>query len=249
VVGPLFVALAVKMFKYIAYPISGLTAGFAGAVVYGVSYSSSVQRNDLGLPPSLYDFGSKRKDGRVPKVFLDGYSYRVNVPKSLKLSKEEVTTQFARSFFTSSVFSLERKILSYALGTDQTDDEILELDFKSPRETKIAGAFTLETRDECNAIFAWSHDGFSGKTLVGVSEVELNEFQSPDTFMDEYELRFASSVLMDGFQNDPLRKASFSFMTPFHRIYSRVLLKDGAASFQKWIEEKEVEAFKKQHQL
>mmetsp|Transcript_17426 Transcript_17426/g.21459 ORF Transcript_17426/g.21459 Transcript_17426/m.21459 type:complete len:266 (+) Transcript_17426:67-864(+) len=253
--------------KLIAPPLTLLTAGVTGGVVFALLYSSNVEPNNRVIPPRLYNFDSEtyldsksssEKDNLVErralkrknKVYLDGFTVRLDVPKTLNISKRELTTRYVQSFFTTDLFNLERKLLSKAKSEIkyQEDKEILDMKFETPEKDVIAGTFALEHRQEGGAWFEWSFpskdNSVRGKTFLGVKEADIGNFRQPSQYFDEYELVLASSLLLDRLSKDSGKSIVFSLMLPFHKIYSRLLLQFAATRLQRVFEEEELALLK-----
>ena len=103
--------------KLVTYPLTAAAAGFTGGIVWALYYTVDVKQNDSVIHTTLYRFENKNLGEKAPKIYMDAFTLRFDVPKTLKLSRRDVTTRFAQSFFSSDIFNLERRILSVALKT------------------------------------------------------------------------------------------------------------------------------------
>lgn len=135
--------------------------------------------------------------------------------------------QFVETFYTTTVFKLERLLLSWLIAKPSTDDEA----------RKLAGG-------ELHAFSAWTVEGRIEDQLL------MCDFQSRTrswlmVAQEDWEgdlvtrLYFGSVIVCDVYESGkPELNIVFKLLLPFHKVYSRVLLLAARATLKKMCKRK-----------
>lgn len=116
-----------------------------------------------------------------------------------KSSDESDIKNYARAFYTSPLFKIERLILKYGLGYSITDEQILNTDFNIGDKV-LLWEVVGRTKDE--VMLRFKHNDFSGLTWMKIEEDKL---------------KFGSGL-------DDATSISLKLSLAFHYLYSRMLI-------------------------
>ena len=140
-------------------------------------------------------------------AFIDCYC--IDLPKDISLE------QYIQSFYTTTLFKLERTVLSIATLKSASDKDAVELSLGLADKYSI---WSVESRRDNQILLA----DFTGKTKSWLMVQRLTSTKTPMT-----RLYFGSVVIPKTITKNGQVSfgAVFHLLSKFHQIYSRALLK------------------------
>ncbi len=134
--------------------------------------------------------------------------YRTEVPETI------THTQYVSAFYTTSLFKLERVILTWLVSKPSTDHEAEQL---AQGSTNLFAAWQVESRAENQLLLS----DFSGRTRSWLMALPAGEDNDPRTH-----LYFGSAITkVPNQKTGKIRLGTgFRVLLGFHKIYSRLLL-------------------------
>lgn len=138
-----------------------------------------------------------------------------------ELPRPVTQAEYVEAFYTTFVFKMERWLLARFLGKPSTDAQAREL---ALGRIEAFAAWTVEARAPDQLLLC---DLF-GRTRSWLMSVPLEDGRST-------RLHFGSAVVPVVDRRTGRKKlgASYEILTPFHKLYSRVLLRAAAARLRR----------------
>ncbi|ORX96183.1 hypothetical protein K493DRAFT_407314 [Basidiobolus meristosporus CBS 931.73] len=219
--------------KLFTIPLYAASAVGVGAVSAGVYYHQSALKKVEEFPgvPSWSSLrslkGPLNSKTAEEQIYLDSFSIQVpqsqlSIPRSAA-DRDALLNSYARAFYTSPVFKLERLLLGWFKSSTQTppetDKDILAKKFQVGDVVAVE-TYTVVKRDSNQVEFKFSlqKDVIDGTSWLAVQE--------PETEDGAYTFWFGTAIYpaAEELAEFESRFKSDNFEARFHKLYSRVLI-------------------------